>query len=203
MNKSQFPLLIEKDLDVLQDRLHYMKMPELKKACEMLRLSPSGKKAELVKRIMSFIKTGEIVYSPTIPVKACVQYYPRQPLAAQSLMLYGGYKNDAQARALFKKLIGSHFHFTAFGIDWLNKRWQEGKPPTYQEFADYWVEEKACCTRNKPEPKEEWAYIRFLQNMNKVRPHATKEYLMHEWKLLQAQQAENARKLLNKVIEKL
>jgi hypothetical protein len=96
-----------------------------------------------------------------MPATSLAQNYPQQTLSASSLMLYGSYKNDALTRAFFISLIGPQFHFTAFGIDWLKQRWHEGKPPTYQEFAHYWIDETQKRTDKKAAPKQEWAFINF------------------------------------------
>lgn len=203
MNANQFPLLTEQEQSVLHDALHYMKMAELKKACQILSFSDKGKKAELIKRIMAFIQTGIVETLPKIPAQSCAKNYPIQPLDPSSLMLYGGYKNDLETRDFFKKLIGSHFHFTAFGIDWLNERWLQGNTPTYQEFADYWIQESARRKREKPKPKDEWMFIRFMQHMEKVEPQALKDDLMHAWKERQAKKAQEAYQLLKKAAGKL
>jgi hypothetical protein len=177
-----------------------MKMAELKKVCKKLKISDAGKKAQLIKRIVIFIQTGRVMPLPKIPASSRVQNYPIQNLEPHALMLYGEYKNDAKTRAFFKKLIGSYFHFTAFGIDWLNDRWIQGKPPTYQEFADYWIKEKKQRILKKAKPKDEWAFIKFMQCMKKEEPNATKDDLMHAWKRLQANKAQLVDKLLCKVI---
>lgn len=199
MQNNSFPLLHDIDQKTLLDALHYMKMDELKSACITLNLPCKGKKAELINRIITFIKNGTIIMTPSIPASAQAKSYPRQSLTATSYMLYGSYKNDANTRNLFKKLIGQHFHFTAFGIDWLNDRWSQGLPPTYQEFADYWQQETDRRKNQKVAPKDEWAFINFLQRMQKEEPSARQEDLMHAWKELQSRQTTLAMQLINDV----
>lgn len=203
MNTNQFPLLNEKEQSNFNDALHYMKMAELKKACQILSFSDKGKKAELINRIMAFIQTGRIKMLPKIPAQSLAKNHPIQVLEASSLMLYGAYKNDLKTRDFFKTLIGHHFHFTAFGIDWLNERWLQGKPPTHQEFADFWIKETARRKQEKPKPKDEWMFIRFMQKMEKIEPQASKEDLLHAWKELQAQKAKQAYELLKQVAKVL
>lgn len=111
-------------------------------------------------------------------------------------MLYGSYKNDAATRAFLKKIIGPHFHFTAFGIDWLNERWLNGNPPTYQEFADYWIAQTERRKEVPVKPKDEWRYINFLQQMQKEEPSLSKTELMKEWKKLQAENVRTAFEIL-------
>lgn len=200
--KIEFPLLSQKEQETLFDALHYMKMAELKNACLSLALPEKGKKTELINRIMTFIETGRIITSPTLPASSRAKNYPIQPLAPASLMLYGEYKNDLKTRAFFQSLIGAQFHFTAYGIDWLNDRWLEGKPPTYQEFADYWTTETKQRKQVKAAPKDEWMFIRFMQSMEKTEPNASQKDLLEAWKLLQAQKALEAQKLLQIAIKK-
>ena len=102
-------------------------------------------------------------------------------LDKETLMLKGAYKNDLKTRLFFKQLIGEYFHFTAFGIDWLNDRWMEGKPPTYQEFAEMWHKEYEKRKKTPVPPKEEWAYINFVQNSLSISPTASQESINHAW----------------------
>lgn len=200
-DKNKFPLLTLQEQKALRDALHYMKMAELRKASQLLSLSDKGKKAELIKRIELFIQTGAIEKLATIPPQSRAHHYPPQSLGASSLMLYGNYKNDLKTRTFFKKLIGPRFHFTAFGLDWLNDKWLQGKPPTYQEFANYWTEEKERRKNTKPQPKDEWMFIRYMQQMEKSELHAPKDHLIQNWKTLQAQKAQQAYQLLKKAKE--
>ena len=96
-------------------------------------------------------------------------------------MLKGNYKNDLKTRLFFKKIIGEHFHFTAFGIDWLNERWMLGNPPTYQEFADMWEDEYRKRQKTPASAKEEWAYIRFVQGYLIHSPESSRDALNTAW----------------------
>ncbi len=185
MKGYQFPLLPLKEQSTLQDALHYMKMAELKKAL-------------LIERILTLIKDGIVILVPQAPVASLAKNHPIQSLSPSSLMLYGSYKNDLKTRNFFKKLIGPQFHFTAFGIDWLNEHWLQGKPPTYQEFADFWSQETAQHKQEKPKPKDEWMFIRFMQQMEKEEPEAKQEDLLHAWKQVQWQKREEGFQLLDK-----
>lgn len=183
----------------LKNALHYMKMAELKAACLKLGLPSTGNKAFLIAQIMSFVQTGKINSAPKIPAQSMAKYQPFQNLSSTSLMLYGDYKNDLNRRNFFKTLIGPHFHFTAFGIDWLNDRWLAGQPPTYQEFADYWVSEYTQRKLIQAPPKAEWAFINFVQQMQKTQPNSSKTAILNAWKQTQTQQANLAKLLLAKV----
>ncbi len=136
---NNFPLLCDNDIKTLNECLLFLKMHELRKVCVMLSLPESGKKQELITRITFYMQTGIIRKLAQVPSASLAKNYPKQDLTPNALMLYGGYKNDLMNRNFFKNLIGPHFHYTAYGIDWLNDRWLEGNPPTYKEFADFWL----------------------------------------------------------------
>ena len=161
--------------------LYFLKMAELKDLCLQLHLPAKGAKGELIDRIKHYITTGSILPTAEIPEISKAQKNHIYPLKPNTLMLIGSYKNDAKTRAFFKTLIGSHFHFTAFGIDWLNERWKQGKPPAYQEFADMWQHEYEERKLSKPAPKKEWAYITFVQQYLEQHPNASKTEIMDAW----------------------
>ena len=184
MNNKQFPLLTQKELSTLHDSLHYMKIAELKKACLFLGITEKGKKTSLIERILNFIKTGSIIDIPKIPARSLARNHPIQPLAPSSLILYGEYKNDLKTRMFLKKLIGQHFHFTVFGIDWINEHWQKGDPPTYQKFATFWTKEFERRKQEKSQPKDEWMFIRFVQKIKKEKPLASQKDIVHMWKII-------------------
>jgi hypothetical protein len=125
------------------------------------------------------------------------QQYPLKP---ETLMLIGSYKNDAKTRAFFKQLIGPHFHFTSFGIDWINARWKAGNPPTYQEFADMWQYEYQKRKKQPVEPKKEWALINFMQCYAVEHPYASKEEAMKAWKIARAEKVAFVHRMLKKFI---
>jgi hypothetical protein len=191
-----FPLIPKSQQKNLSEALHFAKMAELQEMCTLIYLPNAGTKSQLIERIMTFINTGIIQPPPRIPDVSRAKAHPAQSLQPKSLMLYGSYKNDAKTRAFFKQLVGSHFHFTAFGIDWLNNRWMTGNPPTYQEFADYWSTENDRRKKHPEDPKQEWRYIRFVQAMNVSHPGASKDTLMDAWKHAQAEQANYARRVI-------
>lgn len=126
------------EINNLRISLNFLHVAELKNICNKLELAEKGKKEELILRIIKFIETGEKLTNIPFPKISCARKIEKHELTENSLMLKGAYKNDLKTRLFFKKLIGEYFHFTAFGIDWLNERWMNGNPPTYKEFANMW-----------------------------------------------------------------
>ncbi len=166
----------------LRTALLFLHVAELREWCEKLSLPSHGKKGMLVGRIIHFLTTGQVIKEVPIPQIARAQRGVSYPLLPSMLMLKGAYKNDLATRQFFKKLVGDQFHFTAFGIDWLNERWQVGNPPTYQEFADMWKKEYARRKEEGTTPKEEWAYITFVQTALGKDPHLSHAEIIHAWK---------------------
>ena len=183
------------DLNTLNDALHYLKMNELKNVCQQYELEFQGNKVALIARIITFLSSGQKLQAQKIPLISTAQKAITYPLEPNTHMLYKAYKNDAKTRAFFKTLIGPHFHFTAFGIDWLNAMWLAGTPPTYAEFAQYWQKEYTARQHTKATPKKEWAYINFTQRLLQQHPDASKDTILAAW---QNERLDNV-----KIIEKL
>lgn len=168
----------------LKEALSHMHVSELKNQLEELHLSIKGfNKKELIDRLVYYAKTGKELLPITIPKIAKARHGVSYPLSPTTLMLYGSYKNDLKTRQFFKQLIGDHFHFTAQGIDWLRERWIEGNPPTYSLFAKEWEVEYQHNKKEKRLPKQEWAYIRFVQEYLRTSPDASKKEVNIAWEI--------------------
>lgn len=190
-------ILNAQELAQLSEAILYLKMNQLKSVCEKLTLDSSGKKGELIERIITFLKTGNKITAPAMPAISKAKSGAHYPLAPHTFMLSGAYVNDLATRNFFKSLIGEHFHFTAYGIDWLNERWMAGKPPTYAEFADFWEAERLRRKKQKPNPKDEWAYINFLQDYYAKHSNASKTDATVAWKVKQREMVEKVMSILN------
>lgn len=169
------------DFTSLRKSLLYLHVEELRSLACRLSLVEQGNKITLINRIIHFLETGVRLKAPSFPKASCAEKGKVYRIEPNAVMLKGAYKNDLQTRLFFKQLIGEHFHFTAFGIDWLNERWMEGNPPTYQEFAQMWKVEYAKREKNPAAPKEEWAYINFVQDYLKQAPNSPREQVHAAW----------------------
>jgi len=199
MASRTFPLLNESDCKKLNKALNFMKMEELRTVLRKMELPDKGKKVALIERIMHFIKTGETKKVLTFPAASKAQKGIVYPLHPDTLMMRGAYKNDLKARMFLKKLIGNHFHYTAFGIDWLTQRWLDSNPPTYQEFADFWQEETARRKKQKVGPKQEWAYLNFIKAFLTRYPNAERDDVMQAWEQVRNDNVKIARDVLKKI----
>jgi hypothetical protein len=187
--------MIDQELATLRESLTFLHVSELREVAAQLNLESKGSKMAIVMRILVFMKTGQKLISPKFPDCSCAKRGQRDPLEATAFMLKGSYKNDLKTRFFFKKIIGEHFHFTAFGIDWLNERWMLGDPPTYQEFADMWEHEYRKRQKTPASPKEEWAYIRFVQGYLNDFPESSRNDLNAAW--------ENERKRHKSIVQSI
>lgn len=185
------------EISTLYQALFYLNINQLKDLCKQLKIQPHGEKIDLIENIQQFITTGKPTTAPIIPTVSKAQPKKIYPLAADTLILQGAFKNDLKTRVFLKKLIGDHFHYTAFGIDWIKAQWLIGTPPTYQQFATYWQQEYTHRQKEKPAMKPEWAYLNFLDQYKKDLPYASKAEAIYAWKIYQQKQVDIVQKILN------
>ncbi|HZW61454.1 MAG TPA: hypothetical protein VFF04_04460 [Candidatus Babeliales bacterium] len=198
-----FPLLDTENIQELKESLNHLHVSELKSICLQLELPTNKKKGALIASIIAFIETGKILGNPVIPPISKYKKTSCSVLEPETLILYGNYKNDHATRAFMKKLVGDHFHFTAFAQDWLHDRWLAGNPPTYKEFADYWTQEYNARKEKKASAKQEWAYINFVQKYVQEKPDAKHTVIAQEWQKHRQKHARKAENILKKLFEKL
>lgn len=170
----------------LRQSLKFLHIGELRDICKKLRLNHKGKKSFITECILSLLETGKIVAEPVISKKSISPKGQNVSLAPDSLILKGSYKNDLKTRLFFKNIVGDHFHFTAFGIDWINEKWMEGNPPTYRDYATMWQSEIDRRKKHGSTPKEEWAYINYVQKLIIENPHISKEDILNRWNIIRS-----------------
>lgn len=183
----------------LEKSLTFLHVAELKSILTQLEVSDVGTKMFLINKIAYYAKTKKVLPTPKIPSVSLAKKSQEIPLHPNSLILKGAYKNDLKTRLFFKKLIGDDFHFTAFGIDWINDCWMNGTPPTYQEFADMWKKEYAWRKQNQVPPKTEWALINFVKNYLAQKPTASRTEVTKAWQEERLKQKQTALNLLHQL----
>lgn len=198
--RKRYMRLTHQKLTILHESLLFLHIGELRNLCTQLELPHIGKKLLLIQRIVRFLSTGEILKNLTVPPVSCAQKKSPDPITPHSLILKGSYKNNLETRNFFKSLIGDHFHFTAFGIDWINERWLEGNPPTYQEYATMWQDEYTQRKLYGSTPKEEWGYINFIQSYTKNLAQASREEGLAAWEDERRKHVTIVEELLNKKV---
>ncbi len=174
-------------LERISTNLNYLKMDELKELCAYYHLPITGKKTTLIQRLLTFVSTGKIEPSKKLPIISQAKKGQEYPLHPKTKILHGAYKNDLKTRLFFKNLIGDHFHFTAYGLDWIQSKWQSGNPPTYAQFAKFWQQEHKQRIVKKPPPKPEWAFINFWKKFRPANPKASCQQIVQAWDKLRLQ----------------
>ena len=198
---KKFPLLSSTDIIKLNNAVLFFNMQELKRVCEGFGFSSAGKKMALITRITTYIETGEIVLEPVIPAASRAQRGEKVELTPHGMILHGSFKNDAATRAFLKTLVGNHFHYTAFGLDWINERWLAGNPPTFAQFAQFWQIEFSARKKQKAPLKKEWALLNFVAAYIKKYPAAPREEVVIAWKHERALQVEAGMEILRKALK--
>jgi len=188
------------DLVMLEHSIFFLKVGELKKLCERFDLPFNATKKILINRILIFLKTGSRIKEREIPenVKGKGRVLPLVP---SMKIMFGSYKNDLVTRVFMKKLVGDHFHFTAFGIDWIRDEWLAGKIPTYGEFAKLWKKEYECRKNTKNEPKKEWALTCFALDFRQKHPKATRRQVIFAWAIERSKQVDVVMNIIKKLGE--
>jgi hypothetical protein len=87
-------------------------------------------------------------------------------------------------------------------MDWIQERWLEGNPPTYQEFADMWIKEYRRRKEEGVQPKHEWAYINLAQKFMKEHPNTSKKDFLKEWDQTRKKNLTIAHEILERVFKK-
>ena len=181
MVNKNISLLTSEQLQQLEESLYFLHVKELKNILNDLNLSKKTGKVEIINAILLFIKRGKMPKKLSYPSISCARKGEHFPLCLDTLIKYGSYKNDLRTRLFLRSCIGEHFHFTVFGHDWIKEQWKKGEPPTYKEFCDYWQKQYEKNKVQKPEPKKEWRFIRFTQEILKRDPFLTSDQIRFAW----------------------
>ena len=177
--------------------LLYLNMRELKSICLHFGLPTKSEKIKLIENIELYLTTGKITLQEQIPTASKAKPRTTYPLAPETMILKGSFKNDLQTRIFLKSLIGNHFHYTAYGIDWIKDHWMQGTPPTYAQFAIYWQTEYQARQTIKAPMKVEWAYLNFLDRYQKQYPTASKSQAIAAWKIEREIHVAKVKEMLN------
>jgi hypothetical protein len=182
----------------LDESMLYLNISELNKITKHFKLPNLKRKNDLIENIITFVTTGTVSIQRPAQIKKPKNYVQHAELTPQTQMVQGIYKNGTKEREFLEKLIGNHFHFTVFGLEWLAEQWENDISPTYQEFADMWVREYMLYKSGmKQYHKQEWQYINFVKNFIAENPNATQKNILSEWKKHRLLHKERVLQILN------
>lgn len=129
------------DKGTLQKSIYFLKIEELKSIAQKLELSSQGKKIDLINQIFQYFRIKEASL-PEINSKLLPKKH-KGKVGSDTHIIPNEYTNGKKSRAIFKELIGDHFKFTSYGMDWIKLCWQHDIYPSYKDFATYWIKETA------------------------------------------------------------
>ena len=124
---------------LLTEAIYFLKIDELKEIAGMLDVPPKGKKGDILNQIFAVFGIASDDFS-VIDVFTLPAQHPSDASPATHIMPQH-YTNGKAARALFKDLIGPHFTFTGYGMEWIKACWAADIYPSYEAFAEFWRNE--------------------------------------------------------------
>lgn len=160
------------DQQKLLDELNYLNMDEIRSFCDdygipyrICILTPDGtrrrtpdidRKGIILDRVRGYLMTGTIPEPTCFPASVVSSKPPSRNLKATDSLLYGHYdKKSVAMMTLLKNLTEGQFKNGAIARILANEFWRNGKAPTYQEYADRWLQAQ----RERSRPNPAWAFL--------------------------------------------
>lgn len=191
--------LNQKNLQALESAIYFLKVTELKQLCESHALCAKGSKQDLINTLLCFAKGEGAATLNAIQSSAEKSLRANADNFDESIyMVPGKYRNNRASRTILTELIGRHFTFTAYGMDWVKAEWHAGRCPSYLEFADYWqTEYERRKARGDFASKQTLQRVNFFRTMKEK--NLSREALEAAWAKKRAEQAAIALSLFEKL----
>lgn len=156
----------------LLDDLNYLNLDEIKEFCDnhqipysiwiegadgkLRKTRDDDRKGVILDRIRHYLKSGNIPGPTRFPASIVRYDDPPSSLKPADRLFYGLYdkKSDVMIE-LLKRLTRGRFRNGAIARILAREFWGRGIAPTYQEFADTWLE----ASENHKRPRPEWAFL--------------------------------------------
>jgi len=193
-----------KQQELLRD-LNYLNTAEIKSFCKRhsipytiayetkdgtrRKTRDDDRKGVMLRRVRHFLRTGAVLketyFRSTV---VCFDALP-QTLAASDRLYYGQYDNSSRTlMAVLRDLTDGAFEDGAIARILARTFWSKGHAPTFQEFADAWLQ-----ARNEHKrPNPEWA---FLADLAEKKAGA-------DWKKMRAKKAKQVLQTLEQILPK-
>ncbi|MEM0911360.1 MAG: hypothetical protein AAGJ37_10325 [Pseudomonadota bacterium] len=200
--------LSESEFQILEKAIYFLKVDELKHICGELECSASGQKQDIIDAILQAVKsaprkTKNVLSQPNAlqSIQAKRRSDDQSRKDPDVFIIPGKYTNNRVQREKFKQLIGGHFSFTSFGMDWIKQQWEKGKYPSYDEFAAFWQAEYERRKKGGSfTSKATLQRVTFFREMKGKYP--SKTALESAWKEKREEQASIALSLLQSLLKK-
>jgi hypothetical protein len=156
----------------LLDDLNYLNMEEIREFCDehkvpytiwvesadkrLRETRDDDRKGVILDRIRQYLTTGCIPEATIFSARiVCYDERPAK-LKATDRLFYGQYDKKSEAMInLLKSLTGGRFRNGAIARILAREFWSKGIAPTYQEYAEAWLEANG----NHKRPRPEWAFL--------------------------------------------
>ena len=125
-------------ITTFKESIYFLKIEELKSVLTYFKLSTSGGKKDLIARIFNHLDIHDADDSQV--TRNLPSAHPENA-SVETHIMPKHYTNGREYREKFELMIGSHFTFTSYGMEWIRDCWGNGIYPSYQDFADYWSKE--------------------------------------------------------------
>lgn len=185
----------------LLEDLNYLNQGEIKAFCRIhsiphaiwieteagrQKTSEDDRKGVILNRIRHYLTTGKVLdatcFAKTV---VCFDEPPKEAKASDQL-LFGQYgKKSKTTIALLQELTGGLFKDGAIARILAREFWSRGIAPTYQEFAQAWLE----ASTNHKQPNPEWAFLSDRANHQEIA----------NWKQRRAKKAKQVMSVLSRL----
>ncbi|GAA0778579.1 hypothetical protein E1180_19815 [Roseibium denhamense] len=184
------------DLETLEKAIYFLKVPELKELLAEAGFPPLGSKQEMVTALLAAVR-GDLKAGATAKMSEAEKALRKSAsnYDAKTQIVPGVFTNNQAHRMILRGLIGSHFAYTTYGMDWIKAKWHEGICPSFEDFAAYWQGEyERRQNAGEFESKKTLQRVRFFRAMKDK--GLTKAELEGAWAEERARQSVFARKLI-------
>ena len=167
---------LDKYISLKNFRAYYWLKAELIEFCRDNKLSATGGKKELQKRIDHYLNTGERL----VPAKkrSRKSINKKSPITLKTC-LEESYKNGAVNRAFFKSVIGDRFKFNVVFMKWV----KQNSEKTYQDAVNEWLKiEKEKKSGKQQKISSQFEYNQYTRDFFNASPNRSRIDAIKCWK---------------------
>lgn len=185
----------------LLEDLNYLNMGEIKTLCRRhsipyaiwietgsgrRKTSDHDRKGVILSRIRHYLLTGDVLNETCFPETVVCFDNLSKNIKATDRLFYGQYDKKSNAMiSLLERLTNGQFRNGAIARILAREFWSKGSAPTYQEYAEAWVDAR----ENHKRPNPEWAFLSDRSDRKDIA----------NWKQLRARKAQQVLKILNRL----
>ncbi|MCD4720156.1 MAG: SAP domain-containing protein [Desulfobacula sp.] len=184
MNKPK----LNKNISINDFNNWYWYKKELVEFCKQNKLKTTGRKPELTTRIAYFLKTGHAPKESNIKslkTKNSIQVLPN----SMNNPIPENYTSSELYRKYFKSIIGNHFHFTAYMMQYI-----KATPGiTFKQYINEWKKEHERRKEKnyKPDIMKSCEYNQYIRNFFEKNKNLSLKDAIKCWKHKKSQPGKN------------